>query len=99
MAWHTSTRKGRLPTDWQDLRKACKARAKGRCEADHHDPSCNGVGTECDHIIQGDDHSLTNLQWLSAACHKAKTARETAQRNAARGQARKRPQERHPGAL
>lgn len=73
MAWDNSTRKARLPYDWAKRRAKVKARARGRCEAKHHVPECNGVGNDCDHVVQGDDHSLTNLQWLSRPCHEAKT--------------------------
>lgn len=41
-----------------------------------HEPECDGIGTECDHIERGDDHRLSNLQWLSGPCHHAKTLRE-----------------------
>lgn len=79
--WQTSRRHDRLPHDWQLIRAEVKARANGRCQATHHARGCNGIGTDCDHIIPGDDNRLDNLQWLSNACHKAKTARETAARN------------------
>ena len=46
------------------------------CQAAVHAPDCHGIGAECDHIKPGDDHSLSNLQWLSAPCHLAKTLRE-----------------------
>lgn len=62
-------------------------------------PGCNGVGTECDHIVAGDDHDLDNLQWLSHECHKAKTERENAERNRRRKLMRLHPSERQPGLL
>jgi 5-methylcytosine-specific restriction protein A len=98
MAWATSTRRQRLPDDWPAIRAEVRNRAGGRCEAQHHVPECDGIGTDADHIRQGDDHSLANLQWLSRPCHKAKTARESAARNRARAAQRKRT-ERHPGAM
>lgn len=54
-------------------------------------PACSGVGTDCDHIVEGDDHSLANLQWLSNPCHKRKTQND--------GQAWKRRPESPPGLL
>lgn len=99
MAWSTSDRASRLPPDWQDIREQVRARAGGRCQAAYHARGCTGIGTDADHITPGDDHSLSNLQWLSDPCHRAKTARETAARNRIRAAGRKRPDERHPGSL
>lgn len=76
-----STRRSRLPTNWPALRSAVKARANGNCEATQHHPRCNGTGTQCDHIHPGDDHSMSNLQWLSTECHQVKTNREHRDRN------------------
>ena len=74
--WGTSTRRQRLPPDWATRRAKVKQRAAGMCEAQVHVPTCDGIGNECDHINNNDNHALTNLQWLSAACHKAKTLQE-----------------------
>ena len=79
--WHGHDRRKRLPPDWERRRRAVKRRANGRCEASQHVAECDGIGAECDHIIAGDNHQLENLQWLSPACHKAKTLAE----NSARG--------------
>lgn len=98
MAWSTSDRRQRLPADWDTIRAHVKTRAQGRCQAEVHDPRCDGRGTDADHITPGDDHSLSNLQWLSGPCHRAKTARESAARNTARAAQRIRP-EQHPGAI
>lgn len=76
MSWSSSDRRERLPDNWELLRQATKHRAKGRCEAEAHVPTCNGTGTEADHVVQGDDHSMSNLQWLSRPCHEAKTRRD-----------------------
>lgn len=97
MPWSTSDRRLRLPRNWHELKRQVKARARGLCEAEQHDPRCDGVGTDCDHVLQGDDHSLGNLQWLSGPCHRAKTARESAARNHERAGLRHRPTEQHPG--
>ena len=99
MAWSTSDRHSRLPDEWQAIRRRVQARARGRCEATVHAPGCDGRGTECDHIQPGDDHSLTNLQMLSHACHTAKTQAEAAARNRRDAALRKRPTETHPGKL
>ena len=91
MAWERSTRHDRLPDNWGELRASCRHNAQGRCQALVHDPDCTGVGVECDHINQGDDHSLANLQWLSTPCH----ARKTRLDNEA-GKKLTLPAERHP---
>lgn len=97
--WQTSHRHNRLPKDWQRIRAEVKARASGKCQAEHHVKGCDGIGTDCDHITPGDDNSLDNLQWLSSACHKAKTARETAARNSWYREAKLHPRETNPGQL
>lgn len=97
--WASSTRASRLPKDWAKRRAATKRRARNQCEAQVHAPGCDGTGSECDHIKPGDDHSLTNLQWLSAECHAAKTKAENTAANKARAALRLRPVEPHPGRL
>lgn len=97
MSWETSTRRSRLPADWPKRRQRTKTRAKGMCEAQVHEPECDGIGSECDHIIAGDDHSLSNLQYLSGPCHAAKTQVEAQAAARTKRQARMLPQEQHPG--
>ena len=96
--WQGSTRRTRLPKNWPQIVREVKRRARGRCEATRHHPHCTGDWTDVDHINGDDDHRLEALQLLSIACHKAKTARENAERNRARTAARTRP-EQHPGAI
>lgn len=98
MAWYGSTRASRLPHDWPDRRAATLHRDRHQCQATEHHPDCDRTATDVDHIVPGDDHSLTNLQSLSEPCHRVKTATETAQRNEANAKLRKRP-EQHPGAI
>ena len=97
MAWDTSTRRQRLPSDWAELRRLTKRRANGKCEADTHAPGCDGTGTDADHKVQGDNHNLDNLQWLSGPCHWAKTRQENAARNKANAALKRKPTEPHPG--
>lgn len=97
MAWSTSDRRQRLPANWATLRRQTRDRAHGLCQAKQHDPHCDGTGTDADHSTPGDTHRLENLQWLSAPCHRAKTARETAARNRQTAALKRRPVERHPG--
>nr|WP_232513809.1 HNH endonuclease signature motif containing protein [Bifidobacterium choerinum] len=100
MSWYTSDRRGRLPLsggEWAALRKQVRDRARNRCEAREHSPLCDGWGSDCDHIVPGDDNRLENLQWLNANCHRMKTAQETSERNRRRKQQRKHPKEKNPG--
>ena len=99
MPWDTSDRRQRLPADWPAIRRAVKRRAIGQCQATNHHPDCNGIGTDADHIRQGDNHSLDNLQWLSGPCHWAKTKAENAARNKANAALKRKPQEPHPGRI
>ena len=96
MNWSTSDRRARLPRDWPKRVAATKQRAGGRCEGISltgedrwHDARCDGIGRECDHEKRGDDHSLSNLRWLSRPCHTRKTQLEKP--------TRKRPTPTHPG--
>jgi len=97
--WSGSTRKERLPDDWQQRRATTRDRAGGRCQATMRDGTrCVEPGTDCDHIVHGDNHALSNLQWLCSWHHDKKTAREAleARRYIPRPSARK-PQEKHFG--
>lgn len=76
MGWETSNRKSRLPSDWARIRADVKARAAGRCEYVGRAGRCVLPGTDCDHIVRGDDHSLANLQWLCKKHHAIKSSRE-----------------------
>jgi 5-methylcytosine-specific restriction endonuclease McrA len=93
--WHTSTRKSRLPGDWERRRKQQLAMQ----------PICMICGvresTAVDHIEpMTDRHEPEDLQSVCEPCHRQKTAREAAAfRAAARGPGRARPDERHPGLL
>lgn len=92
MGWEGSTRKQRLPPDWQ-RRRATVLRRDRFCMLRTH---CNGApATEVDHRTAGDDHSLGNLQGACHTCHAAKSAREGVD---ARNARRTRPAEEHPGA-
>lgn len=88
-AWAGSTRRTRLPADWPQRRADAARRNPQRI--------CHWCGrpggTELDHIVPGDDHSPTNLDWIHARpCHAVKSAREGA---AARPRLH-RPPEDHP---
>lgn len=97
--WAGSTRSQQLPADWPERREATRQRAGGRCEKRTRGQRCPNTGSDCDHIKPGDNHSLTNLQWLCPSCHQAKTQREAQAARAAQRAQRYRPREDHPGRL
>lgn len=74
-AFHNSTRRGRLPSDWNTRRLIVLRRDKGTCYL------CGETGADTvDHVVPGDDHSLTNLAPVHDRtpphCHRYKTAAE-----------------------
>lgn len=80
MTWaKTGTRGDRLPSDWAARCAATEARAGYRCEDVTNGVRCPERGSDCDHIVRGDNHNLSNLQWLCAWHHKIKTAAEAAE--------------------
>lgn len=94
--WANSDRARRLPADWQRRRATIRDRAGGRCQAlDTYGNRCTARGRECDHVIAGDDHRLSNLQWLCSYHHQIKSSKEGAAR--IRRYSEKHPTERHPG--
>lgn len=98
--WNDSDRRSRLPENWPDLVREVKLRAKNRCEWRLPSRSrCPRPGTDVDHRIPGDDHSLENLQLLCPVHHGKKSAREGWQAKMARKASGRRPPEAHPGAL
>lgn len=71
-AWATSDRRARLPQHWNRIRLRTLRRYNHRCA------DCGNRATEVDHIVNGDDHSDSNLQALCAPCHRKKTQAEAA---------------------
>jgi len=100
MAWETSDRRSRLPDNWGELVRAVKRDAKGRCEKKLRSGArCPRPGTDVDHIIPNDDHSLKNLRLLCPTHHGQKSSSEGAQARRAFKQSKYRPREEHPGTL
>ena len=95
MAWQTG-RRDQLPPDWRRRRLLVKARAHGRCEWIDRGTRCMTEGSDCDHRIRGNDHSLANLQWLCRPHHDLKTRREARDSRVARAH---RPVEPPPGLI
>jgi len=97
MAWDTSDRRSRLPSNWATIRTRILDRDGWLCQLRYE--GCTRVASEVDHIIAGDNHHPTNLQAACARCHSRKSAAEgKAARDAIRN-ARYRPPERHPGLV
>lgn len=99
MSWEGSTRRERLPDDWEERRKFVIRRAGGICEKIKTSTGrrCTNSGRDVDHIIRGDDHEPTNLQLLCVWHHREKTAAEGNEAQAVKRSAARRPPERHPG--
>lgn len=91
MAWDSSTRRSRLPTDWPSLRRMVLTRDGGRCQ------QCGSLANQVDHVQAGDDHSPDNLQSLCQPCHQAKTQAESAAARRATAKRARHPRESHPG--
>ena len=67
------------------------------CRMPVHEPGCEGVATEVDHIGDRDDHGENNLRATSRTCHRSRTGRQA---RAARGiHATRRPPQPHPGLI
>jgi 5-methylcytosine-specific restriction endonuclease McrA len=100
MTWDGSDRRSRLPENWPALVAQVKAKALGRCQA--RLPSgvrCPRKGTDVDHIIPGDDHSLKNLRLLCPYHHDKKSSKEGREAQNAIKRSKYRPREDHPGQL
>ncbi len=95
MPWHTSDRASRLPKNWPSIRRKVLLRDGYRCRINGE--GCQRHASEADHIVAGDDHSLTNLQAACRRCHARKSAAEGNARKAALRAARFRRPEKHPG--
>lgn len=101
MAWDSSDRRARLPANWNDLVRQVKERDQNRCtwKLPATGARCPRRGTDVDHRVPGDDHSLRNLQLLCHHHHERKTVREAwAGRQRRRGSTKRAP-EAHPGAI
>lgn len=103
-AWEGSTRKQRLPANWE---------TELRPEAHRRNPEhvCHWCGmpggSDLDHKKAGDDHSQDNLDWIHSRgdmlagrsqknCHGEKSGREGAAALAAKLRAQRRRPEPHP---
>lgn len=94
--WEGSTRKQRLPHDWQARRRRVLERDGYRCTRVESGRRCPAVATDCHHVDDDDDHSETNLASLCGWHHACESSK---QGGVARGKkySEKREPERHPG--
>lgn len=67
-----STRRLRLPSNWNSLRTKVLRRDNYRCQY----PDCSLTARDIDHIEPNDNHNLSNLQSLCSYHHKLKTSLE-----------------------
>lgn len=96
MAWNTSDRLSRLPSNWEtEIQPAILKRDHYKCKI--KDQGCLVEATEVDHNIRGDNHAYSNLQAVCERCHAKKSAREGNEAKAKLKALRRRPVERHPG--
>jgi 5-methylcytosine-specific restriction protein A len=77
--WKGSTRRERLPANWEQLRRQAHRR-----NPRHICHLCGAPGGDAlDHKKRGDDHSPANLDWAHDSvpphCHRVKSAREGGQ--------------------
>lgn len=96
--WAGSERKSRLPSDWAQRRAAVFKRAGGQCEAPSRDGKrCWRRATDCDHVVAGDNHELSNLRALCKKHHAAKSSAEGVAARTAKPTSKRPPAEQHPG--
>lgn len=75
--WKGSSRKSRLPHNWHQIRKRVFAEKGHYCLWQMNNGSyCGAYANQVDHIVPGDDHSITNLQPLCEDHHKIKSSSE-----------------------
>lgn len=97
MGWETSDRKSDLPPNWDRIRIRVLRRDRYICQIRLQ--GCTKRASDVDHIGSRTDHSLLNLQSACAHCHGRKSSQEGHNAKRRLRDARKRPDERHPGAL
>jgi 5-methylcytosine-specific restriction protein A len=101
MPWETtgsSKRRLELPADWSQRREETKRLAGGRCQwRMPNGGRCPEPGTDCDHVGDSWDHSVTNRRWLCRRHHNMHTGQQSAEARRALAAKAKHPVERHPG--
>ena len=77
--WQGSTRRERLPANWPALRAERLRLDHYRCRWIVNGRRCTEPATDVDHIVAGDDHSMSNLRSLCSAHHLRKSGQEGAE--------------------
>ena len=93
--WNSSTRRSRLPKDWQSRRRQVLSRDDWICQIGLS--GCLTEASDVDHIVAGDDHRLENLRAACSYCHAKKSSAEGHARRRELLSRRFRPRDRHPG--
>ena len=93
--WKGSTRRARLPIDWDRVRRKVLKSADGMCQI--RAQGCDVLASQVDHVVAGDDHRLSNLQATCGNCHTKKTNYENKIRRNKKMALKKRPTDSHPG--
>lgn len=97
MAWDSKKRKAQLPANWSALRRKVLDRDQHRCCATLPNGSrCSETAKHVDHVVRGDDHSMSNLQALCPKHHFQKSAAEGRAAQGPRPR-QQRTSEPHPG--
>lgn len=76
--WQGSTRRDRLPPDWDKIRRKAGNRDGWRCQVFKDGKRCFAPAVEIDHKEAGDNHELSNLQAICEDCHSSKSGKEGA---------------------
>lgn len=92
MSWNTSNRSAGLPADWKHRRSQVLRRDGYVCTL------CGAPATEVDHLSSS-DHSLAMLRSLCSRCHAKRSSQQGHARQRELKAQRRRPVERHPGAM
>ena len=104
MAWSTSNRRARLPSNWEALRKQVLERDHYRCQWIVNGKRCLAPATEVDHRkAMMDDNRPEALRSLCTTHHRRKSSQEGHEAKAAKKaeihSKFRRREERHPGSL
>lgn len=98
--WKGSDRRARLPSDWPARVAKTKHLARNQCQwILPSGKRCPRKGTDCDHIIPGDNHEQANLQLLCGHHHGLKTAKESQEGRWGKKKIVPRSEGPHPGTL
>lgn len=95
--WRGSNRNTRLPNDWNTRRQRVFKRDGYVCQLAYE--GCTYDAEECDHVINNDDHTLSNLQSVCGSCHSIKSSLEGQAAMRKQRAMEKREKEKHPGLL